>query len=47
MIIIKKGLTRVIHHIWNEKIGVIPVIIGDWNHFKIIQKINEHCTRKS
>jgi len=32
---------------WNVKTKVIPVIIGDWDYFKVIQKILEQHTRKT
>jgi hypothetical protein len=31
---------------WNVKAKVIPVIMGDWKHFKITQIIPEQHTRK-
>jgi hypothetical protein len=34
------------HHMWNVKAKVIPVIMGDWKHFKITKKIPEQHTRK-
>jgi hypothetical protein len=42
-----KDLTIEIQRMWNVKTRVIPVNWSDWNHFKIIQKIREHHTRKS
>jgi hypothetical protein len=43
-----KDLTIEIRRMWNVKTSVIPVINNrsDRNHFKIIQKIREHYTRK-
>jgi uncharacterized membrane protein len=43
-----KELTTEIQRIWNVKTKVIPVIMGgDWDYFKIIQKIREQHTRKT
>jgi hypothetical protein len=32
---------------WNVKTEVVPLIMGDWNHLKIVQKALEHHTRKA
>ena len=42
-----KYLTIEIQRMWNVKTKVIPVIIGDWDYFKVIQKILEQHTRKT
>jgi len=43
-----KDLTIEIQRMWNVKIKVIPVIKwGDWDYFKVIQKIREQHTRKT
>ena len=41
-----KDLIIEIHCVWNVRAGVIPVIVGDWKHFKITQTIPEQHTRK-
>ena len=43
-----KNITIEIQPMWNVKTKVIPVIIGgNWNYFKIIQKIPEQNTGKA
>ena len=43
-----KDRTIEIQCMWNVKTKVIPVIIGgDWDYFKVIQKICEQHTRKT
>jgi len=43
-----KDLTIVIQRMWNVKTKVIPEIIGgDWDYFKVTQKIREQHTRKT
>ena len=43
-----KDLTIKIQRMWNVKTKVIPVIIGgEWDYFKVIQKIREQHTRKT
>ena len=44
-----KDLTTEIQRMWNVKTKVIPVINnrGDWDCFKVIQKIREQRTRKT
>jgi len=43
-----KDLTIEIQRMWNAKTKVIPVIIrGDWNYFKVIQKIRDQHSRKT
>jgi len=43
-----KDLKVEIQRMWNVKTKVIPVIIwGDWDYFKVIQKIREQHTRKT
>jgi hypothetical protein len=41
-----KDFTTEIQRMWNVKTGVIPVIIGRRDNFKIIQKIRERHTGK-
>jgi len=41
-----KDLTIEIQCMWNVKTKVIPVITGDWDYFKVIQKIREQHTGK-
>ena len=42
-----KDLTIEIQRMWNVKTKVIPVIIGgEWDYFKVIQKIREQHTGK-
>ena len=41
-----KDLTIEIQRMWNVKTRVIPVIMSDWDYFKIIQKIHKQHTRK-
>jgi hypothetical protein len=40
-----KDLTIKIQRMWNVKTKVTPK--GNWNHFKMLQKIFEHHTRKA
>jgi phage FluMu gp28-like protein len=41
------NLTMEIQRMWNVKTRVITSNNwSDWNHFKIIQKVREHHTRK-
>jgi len=43
-----KDLTIKIQRMWNVKTKVIPVIIGgEWDYFKVIQKIREQHTGKT
>jgi len=43
-----KDLTTEIQCMWNVKTKVIAVIIGgDWDYFKVIQKIREQHTGKT
>jgi len=43
-----KDLKIEIQRMWNVKTKVIPVIIrGDWDYFKVIQKILEENKRKT
>jgi len=32
---------------WNVKVDVTPLIMGDWNHFKITQTLLEKHTGKA
>jgi hypothetical protein len=41
-----KDFTIEIQRMWNVKTKVIPVIMCDWDNFKVIQKIREQHTRK-
>ena len=41
-----KDLTIEIQRMWNVKTRVIPVIMSDWDYFKIIQKKHKQHTRK-
>ena len=41
-----KNLTTEIDCMWNVKAKVIPVIMGNWKHYKITQTIPEQHTRK-
>ena len=43
-----KDFTIEIQRMWNVKTKVIPVIIGgEWDYFKVIQKIREQHTGKT
>ena len=42
-----KDPTIEIQRMWNVKTKVIPVIRGDWDCFKVIQKIREQHARKT
>jgi hypothetical protein len=39
-----KNIAIAIEHMWNIKTEVVSIIIGSWNHLKIIQKISEQHT---
>jgi hypothetical protein len=54
--VIKKEAEKILKHkdliievqrMWNVQTKVTPVITGNWNHFKILQKIHEQHTRKA
>jgi hypothetical protein len=42
-----KDLITEIQCKWNVKAKVIPVIMGEWDHFQITQTILEQHTRKA
>ena len=47
-ILIYKDLTIETQRMWNVKTKVIPVIIwGDWDYFKVIQKIREQHNQEN
>jgi hypothetical protein len=42
-----KELTIEIQRVWSVKTNVTPIITGDWNHFRILQKILGQHTGKA
>ena len=42
-----KNLTIETQRVWNVKTKVIPVILSDWDYFKVISKTNEQHTSKT
>ena len=42
-----EDLTIEIQRMWNVKTKVIPGDMGDWDYFKVIQKIREQHTGKT